>query len=64
MVISLPNHGRPLLETVFCHGKTMVEHGLSMVLLLGELRPISLLILVAVKANSSSLREREIAKNS
>ena len=32
MVISLQNQGRPWLETVFNHGKTMVEHGLSMVL--------------------------------
>ena len=32
MVISLQNQGRPWLETVFNHGKTMVEHDLSMVL--------------------------------
>ena len=35
MVILLPNHGTPWLETVFNHGKTMVEHGLSIVLLPG-----------------------------
>ena len=32
MVILLLNHGRPCLETVFNHGKTMIEHGLSRVL--------------------------------
>ena len=32
MVISLPNHGRPWLETVFNHGKTMADHGLSLLL--------------------------------
>ena len=32
MVISLPNHGRPWLETVFSHGKTMADHGLFMLL--------------------------------
>ena len=32
MVILLLNHRRPCLETVFNHGKTMIEHGLSMVL--------------------------------
>lgn len=30
MVISLPNHRRPWLETVFNHGKTMADHGLFM----------------------------------
>ena len=35
IVISVPNNSRPLLETVFNHGKTMVEHGISMVLLPG-----------------------------
>ena len=32
MVISLPNHGRPWLETMFNHGKTMADHGLFMLL--------------------------------
>ena len=32
MVISLPNHGRPCLETVFNHGKTMADYGLFMLL--------------------------------
>jgi len=29
---SLSNHGRPWLETVFNHGKTMADHGLFMLL--------------------------------
>ena len=61
-VISLPN-GRPWLETVFNHGKTMVEHNLSTVLSPG-VRPISFLILVVFTAISSFLRVMGVAKSS
>ena len=32
MVIQLPDHGRPWLQTMINHGKTIVDHGLTMIL--------------------------------
>ena len=44
VLISLPNNGRKWLETVFHHGETMVEHGLSMVLSPG----VSMVIIIII----------------
>ena len=32
MVIPLPDHGIPWLQTMINHGKTIVDHGLTMIL--------------------------------
>ena len=56
MVISLQNQGRPWLEIVFNHGKTMVEYGLSMVLSQGvtwrSFKIKSLAVLYVIRMNN------------
>ena len=48
MVIPLPDHGRPWLQTMINHGKTIVDHGLTMILTPGFISVIIVNILLYI----------------